>query len=493
MTKKKKIIIIGAGPGGLSAGMLLAHEGYEVEIFEKEKINGGRNGFFQLGDYKFDIGPTFLMMEYILREIFTQTRRKLDDYLKLTKLSPMYRLMFRDKELEVFDDDEKMMSELVRVFPGEEKGLLKFNQREAWRLAKLFPILSRDNNNIFDALHPRFLAALPAFALGRSLFQELGQYFKQTDARLCFTFQSKYLGMSPWACPGAFAMVPYVEQQFGIYHVEGGLSQISVAMAKALVEDGGLIHYVAKVKEIIIEKGQAKGVRLEDGRECLAEAVIMNADFAYGMSNLITPKVLKKYTPERLAKKKYSCSTFMLYLGLKKEYKLNHHTIIFAKDYKQNVDDIFAGRLTDKDFSIYVQNAGVSDKTLAPAGHSTFYVLVPVPNNQSGLDWAKLAPIVREQALDILEERLGLSDLRKMIEVEKVVTPADWESDLNVKYGAVFNLGHQLNQMLWFRPHNRFEEIENLFLVGGGTHPGSGLPTIYESGRIVANLIKKMK
>lgn len=492
MTKRKKIIIIGAGPGGLSAGMLLAHEGYEVEIFEKEKNNGGRNGFFQLGDYRFDIGPTFLMMEYVLREIFDQTGRNLDNYLKLTKLSPMYRLMFPDKEVEVFDDDEKMMAELARVFPGEEKGLLKFNQREAQRLAHLYPILSRDNNNILDALRPSFLSALPSFAIGRTLFQELEKYFTQKDARLCFTFQSKYLGMSPWECPGAFAMVPYVEQQFGIYHVEGGLSQIPVAMAKAFTEDGGVIRSETKVKEIIVEKGVAKGVRLVDGREVLADSVIMNADFAYGMTNLVPPKVLKKYTPERLAKKKYSCSTFMLYLGLKKEYKLNHHTIIFAKDYKRNVEDIFTGRLTDKDFSVYVQNAVVSDKTLAPADHSTLYVLVPVPNNQAGLDWASLAPIVREQVLDILEDRLGLADIRDMIEVEKVVTPADWESDFNVKYGAVFNLGHQLNQMLWFRPHNSFEEIGNLFLVGGGTHPGSGLPTIYESGRIVANLIKKL-
>lgn len=490
-TNKKKIIIVGAGPGGLSAGMLLAHHGFEVEIFEKEKKPGGRNSFFQLGEFKFDIGPTFFMMDFILREIFEETGRNVDDYIKLIKLSPMYRLVFADNQIEIFHENEKMASELARVFPGQETGLLKFNKEEAKRLLNLYPILARNNNNIFDALRPSFLLSLSSFSIGKTVFDVLGKYFKDPQSRLCFTFQSKYLGMSPWECPGAFAMVPYVEHKFGIYHIEGGLSKIPEAMAKAFLEDGGKINYGAEVKEIILKNKKAIGVRLIDGKEVFADKVIMNADFAYGMNNLIPKNVLKKYSPAKLAKKKYSCSTFMLYLGLNKEYNLNHHTIIFAKDYKKNVEDVFSGRLTEKDFSVYVQNACKTDKTLAPAGKSTLYILVPVANNQADIDWKKVAPAIREQAIDIIEERLGVTGIRDAIEVEKVITPDEWEKDFNVQYGAVFNLGHQLTQMLWFRPHNRFEEIKNMYLVGGGTHPGSGLPTIYESGRIVANLIKK--
>ena len=488
---KKKIIIVGAGPGGLSAGMLLAHQGFDVHIFEKESTPGGRSRQLILGEYKFDYGPTFFMMDFVAREIFKQTGRDLEDYVTLSRLSPMYKLLFPDRQINVYEEDEKMMKELAKVFPGEEKGLILFNQKEKKRLEYLYPVLARNNNNIFDALRPSFLRTLPHFALGRTLFQVLGKYFKQPEARLCFTFQSKYLGMSPWECPGAFAMIPYVEQQFGIYHVQGGLSEVAKAMAKVVTEEGGNIHYNTKIKGIIVEGKTAKGVILESGEQVLADKVIVNADFAYAMNNLISEGKLKKYSPSNLAKKKYSCSIFMLYLGVKKQYDLNHHTIAFAKNYEKNVEDIFNGRLTDKDFSVYVCNASKTDLTLAPAGKSGLYVLVPVPNNQSGIDWKTQSAILREQALDILEKRFGLTDIRESIEVEKNLTPADWENDFSVQYGAVFNLGHQLRQMLWFRPHNQFEELKNVYLVGGGTHPGSGLPTIYESGRIVANLISK--
>lgn len=489
MRKKKKVVIVGAGPGGLAAGMLLAHRGMDVEIFEKEAIPGGRNGSLKLGKYTFDIGPTFFMMDFVLRDIFKKTGRNLDDYAKLSRLSPMYRLHFNDKTIDIHDEEKLMRKELARVFPGEESGLKLFEKLEKKRFEKLYPILSRHNNTIWDAFKPNFLSALPSFAIGRSIFTVLGRYFKQGNARLCFTFQAKYLGMSPWECPGAFAMVPFVEHQYGIYHVQGGLNALAGAMAKVVGEEGGSVRYGKTVREIIVEKGAAKGIVLENGEKVLADKVIVNADFAYAMNNLVKEGTLKKYSRKRLAKKQYSCSIFMLYLGVKKKYDLPHHSIVFAHDYKKNVGDIFDGRLTKRDFSFYVQNAGYSDPTLAPRGKSTLYVLVPVPNNKSDIDWKKNAPIIRERVLELMEERLGLGDIREHIEVEKIITPERWEYDFNVQYGAVFNLGHQLRQMLWFRPHNRFEEIENVFLVGGGTHPGSGLPTIYESGRIAADLI----
>lgn len=297
--------------------------------------------------------------------------------------------------------------------------------------------------------------------------------------------------MSPWECPGAFALVPYVEHHFGIYHVEGGLSQLSSALAKAFVEDKGDLKLNSEVVEILIKEGRAYGVKLRTGEEILADKIIMNADFAYGANNLFAPQVLRKYSPVKLSQKKYSCSTMMLYLGLRTEYDLPHHSIVFADKYKKNVDDVFSGRLSEEDFSLYVCNPSRLDKTLAPAGHSALYVLIPVPNNQAGLDWSLESASMRERALDIIEKRLGLHDLRQQIAVEKIITPADWEVDYNVYLGAVFNLGHQLSQMLWFRPHNKFEEVENVYLVGGGTHPGSGLPTIYKSGQIVAELIDK--
>ena len=200
---------------------------------------------------------------------------------------------------------------------------------------------------------------------------------------------------------------------------------------------------------------------------------------------------IRHYTPERLSKMGISCSTFMLYLGVDRTYpEHRHHTIFFADDYEGNVRDIFAGRIP-ADYSVYVRNASVTDDTLAPPGHSSIYVLVPMPNCRSGVDWEKETSAIREKTLDLLEGRCGLTNLRQHIREEKIVTPADWRDDYNVFDGATFNLAHTIPQMLYFRPRNKFEEIDNCYLVGGGTHPGSGLPTIYESGRITANLLLK--
>ncbi|HBR80771.1 MAG: phytoene desaturase [Candidatus Uhrbacteria bacterium GW2011_GWE2_45_35] len=488
-TRRKKIIIVGAGPGGLSAGMLLAHKGFEVKIFEKEKIPGGRNGFLKLGEYKFDIGPTFFMMDNILREIFKTTGRNLDDYVKMTSLLPMYRLYFPDNYLDVYDDQKKMKKELARVFPGEENGLAKFHLEEKKRLAALYPILSADNNNILATSKPEFLKAIPSFSIGRSLFSVMGDYFKDERCRLSFTFQSKYLGMSPWDCPGAFAMVPFIEHNKGVYHIEGGLSSAAEAMAKVIQEDGGKIHYGKSVKKILTERGRAVGVELNNGKKFFSGAVVINADFSYAASELLSG--LKKYSKKKLEKKKYSCSIFMLYLGVNKKFNLPHHAIVFAKNYRQNIEDVFSGKLTKEDFSFYVRDASKTDSTLAPKGKSALYVLVPVPNNRSKINWQKSGPKIRNRVLELMRQRLKIKIDEADIEVEKIISPTDWQKDFNVYQGAVFNLSHHLDQMLWFRPHNEFEEIKDCYLVGGGTHPGSGLPTIYESGRITANLIAK--
>jgi phytoene desaturase len=319
----------------------------------------------------------------------------------------------------------------------------------------------------------------------------LGNYYQQEKMRLAFSFQSKYLGMSPWDCPALFTMLPYLEHEYGIYHVNGGLFQISNAMAKVIEEHGGSIHTDSEIDSLIIEDKVVKGVKLANGEQVRGDEVIINADFAHAMTNLVANGELSKYSPEQLEKREYSCSTFMLYLGLDKLYDLPHHTIAFAKDYHSNIHNIFRSKTLSSDMSFYVQNASVNDPSLAPAGKSALYVLVPMPNNDANIDWDAHCQAVREQVLDTLGERLGLTDIREHIESEKIITPQTWETDENVYKGATFSLAHKFSQMLYWRPHNRFEELDNCYLVGGGTHPGSGLPTIYESARISANLICK--
>lgn len=492
MPKKNKIIIIGAGPGGLAAGMLLGSRGFNVEIYEKDSQPGGRTSEINLDGYHFDVGPTFFMMKFILDEIFYESGRKSEDYLKFIRLTPMYRLIMPDdRYIDSYEDREKMRAELKRVFPGEENGIDQFYEREKKRYERLMPILQKDNNNIAGALSPNIFRGLPYFSVGKSVFDEMGKYFSEDLAKLTFTFQSKYLGMSPWECPGAFGLVPYVEHAFGIYHVIGGLSEISRQMAKVCEELGVKINYNTKVKKIITENRVARGIELETGDRIDASEVINNTDFGYMAQNLLDQKNLNKYSKDNLSKKKISCSIFMLYLGLKKQYKLNHNTIVFARDYKKNVNDVFGGRLSGKDISFYVRDHSTTDPTLAPEGKTALYVLVPVPNLRANINWQENIRQLRDFAIQGLKERLDMKDIEENIEVEKIHTPKTWQEDYNVYQGAVFNLAHNLGQMLWFRPHNDFEEVDNLYLTGGGTHPGSGLPTIYESGRIACRLICK--
>jgi phytoene desaturase len=263
-------------------------------------------------------------------------------------------------------------------------------------------------------------------------------------------------------------------------------------MAEAVRKSGGRIHLSTPVKKVIVENRRATGVELENGRTERGDYVVINADFAHAMTHLVDQNERRKWTNEKLMSKDYSCSTFMLYLGVKKGFRdIPHHSIIFAKDYKRNIKEITEEKILSDDFSFYVQNASVTDKTLAPEGKSTIYVLVPVPNNKGLVDWEKERLPMRNRVIEALITRGGYKGLIENIEEEKIITPDDWENEHSVYLGATFNLAHSIKQMLYFRPHNEFEEFKNCYLVGGGTHPGSGLPTIYESGKISAGLIMR--
>jgi len=486
----KKIIVVGAGPGGLTAAMILAKRGFDVTVFEKESVVGGRNASIRHGDFVFDTGPTFLMMNFTLKEMFAEAGRRAEDYMEVRRLEPMYRLRFPDFDFFPTGNQEHMRAQLARLFPGSEDGYSRFLKSEKKRFEALFPCLQKAYSRIWNLGRPQLLRAMPYLALGgRSMFSQLGRYFDSDALKLAFTFQAKYLGMSAWDCPAAFTMVPYIEHAHGIYHVIGGLSAISLAMQKVCAELGVHIRTSTPVRRLEVEGRTIKAVELENGEHCSADDYIINADFSYAMRDLCAPGVLKKYTQAKFDAMNYSCSIFMIYLGVDKVYDMPHHTIVFAQDYKTNVEEIFKSKRLSRDNSFYVQNASVTDPTLAPAGKSTIYILAPVPNNRSRIDWDAEKDRFAEHILDQVVARTELKDLREHIEARKVITPKDWEQDYNVYLGATFNIGHNLSQMLYFRPRNRFEEFSNCYLAGGGTHPGSGLPTIYESARISANLL----
>src|SRR3569833_2919647 len=470
--------------------MLLAHRGIDVDVFEKQPVIGGRNAEVRLGPYRFDLGPTFLMMKFLLDELFEETGRKLSDYIECRALDPMYKLQFAEKSMHVYADPARMRAEIERVFPGEGSALDRFLARESIRFRKLYPCLQKAYGSPLSLYSPTLLAALPNIAPGRSLHNVLSSYFRAEEKRLAFTFQSKYLGMSPWDCPGLFTMIPYTEHAHGVYHVQGGLCRISHAMAQAARESGANIHTSQPVRRVITKGRQVVGVELVSGEKIECDDVVINADFGHAVSTLFEPDQLRRYKPDTVRRKNWSCSTFMMYLGLDRAYPASeHHTIVFARDYKGNLEDISHRKKTSEDNSIYERNSAVNDPGTAPEGHTALYILVPVPNNFSNIDWSQEAPRYRERILRTLAERTCYTDIEEHIQEEMIVTPQDWEKKFSVYQGATFNMGHNWSQMLFMRPHNKFEEFDHCYLVGGGTHPGSGLPTIFESARISSNLI----
>jgi phytoene desaturase len=485
----RSAVIVGAGPGGLAAALLLAKSGVKVTVVEKRGQVGGRTSTIEQDGFKFDVGPTFFLYPRVLKEIFAAAGYDLASEVPMTRLDPQYRLVFgAGGELLATPNAERMEKAIAAISPEDAKRFHLFLAHNRGKLAKFLPFLQSPFESWRDLAKIDMLKLLPLLAPWRSLDTDLQTHFKDERIRLGFSFQSKYLGMSPFRCPSLFSILSFLEYEHGVFHPTGGCGSVTKTMARIAREMGVEILLNEPVDRVLIEKGKAIGVKTANHR-LPADAVVVNADFAGAMKRLVPNRLRNKWTDEKLAKKSYSCSTFMMYLGIDGRYDdVSHHTIYLAKDYKQNLRDIEDLHQLSDTPSFYVQNASVTDPTLAPDGKSTLYVLLPVTHESGKVDWAKESPRYREIALNQME-KIGITDVRRRIRTEKIVTPTGWASEFDLYKGATFSMAHSLDQMLHLRPHNRFEDIDQMYLVGGGTHPGSGLPVIFESARITSRLL----
>ncbi|MFA6357980.1 MAG: phytoene desaturase family protein [Candidatus Omnitrophota bacterium] len=479
----KKVVIVGAGVGGLATACRLSQDGCEVEIYEKLGYCGGRNNIIQDRGFKFDTGPSFVLMPDFFAEVFAYCNREIKDYLDLRVIDPSYKIFYADGEtLSVYQDSRRTKQELERIEKGAARQFDKFIQ-ETTRLYDIVKPLLYKCVTYKSLANPYYWSLIGKIRAFQSYWQLARKYFKSDKLCYAFTFEAMFMGVSPYQAPAFYSIISYADHVQKISHPMGGMYQIPLALEKLAKQLGVKINYNSEINNI--KQGQGKILLQGNQKHAEADYAVINADYPYAQTDL-----LKRKIPHF----KYSCSTYLIYLGINKKLKnLAHHNLFFARDLNRNLDEIFKAKINPEDPSFYVHLPTVTDQSLAPEGKDIVYLLIPIPNLENNQDVLKNHELrLRKLIFDKIDKVCGCN-LEELIEVEHHFYPEDFVSRYNIKFGATFGLAHNLTQSAFFRPANFDAKIKNLYYVGASTQPGGGLPVVLASSRIVADLIKQNK
>ena len=487
-----KIVVIGSGFGGLSAAIRLQAQGHNVTIVEKRDKLGGRAYVYEQDGFKFDGGPTIITAPWLIDEMFEAAGKKTSDYVKLVKLDPFYNIRWEDGTVFHYNDDrETLLNEIRKIAPDEVENYKRFssNLGEIYRVG--FELIDRPFSTVWDMV--KVVPEMIKLRSDRSVYKFASKYFKNEKLREAFSFHPLLIGGNPFTATSIYAMIHELEQKFGVWFAMGGTGALVKALGELFMDIGGEVFTEAEVSEILIDEqtGKAKGVKIKSGEILQADAVVANSDVGRTYLDLIPAKYRKKYTNAKIKKMTYSMSLFVIYFGTDRKYEnMAHHEILLGKRYKGLLDEIFIDKTLAEDFSLYLHRPTATDPSLAPEGCDCWYVLSPVPNLEGKTDWKTQAEPYKQKIYEYLETHY-MPDLRKHIISETHIDPLHFEDTLNSYLGNAFGVEPTLLQSAYLRPHNRSEDIENLYLVGAGTHPGAGLPGVMSSGKIVAGMIGK--
>ena len=490
----QKVIIIGSGFGALGAAARLAARGYDVEIFEKRDKPGGRAYVYEQDGFKFDGGPTVVTAPFMFDDIFATAGRRREEYVEFQPLDPFYRIFDHTGRAFDYNDDPEFIAAQIRQWnPSDADGYHRFMRSTQAIFQKGFVELA-DHPFLTVGDMLRVAPDLIRLQSHKSVYRYVSQFIDNEFLRRCFTFHPLLIGGNPFDSSSIYAMIHYLEREWGIHYVMGGTGALVNALVQLIEELGGRFHFNAEVAEIIVDGRRATGIRLADGTTHRADHVISNADVAWTYLNMIPSQARGLRNSDLRYRKltRYSMSLVVIYFGTKKLYrhdgKLAHHNIILSERYQGLLADIFKAKQLPSDFSLYLHMPTLTDPTIAPDGHESFYVLSPVPHLGADVDWATAAKPYRDSIMQFLEDNY-LPDLQANIVSEHMIDPRHFESTLNSHLGAAFSIEPVLTQSAWFRPHNRSEDFDNLYFVGAGTHPGAGLPGVLSSSKIAEDLI----
>jgi phytoene desaturase len=478
-------VVIGSGFGGLAAAVRLGARGYRVTVLERLDAPGGRAYVFRQDGFTFDAGPTIVTAPFLFEELWSLAGRRFADDIELRPMDPFYRIRFDDGEtFDTSGDAEAMRREVARLSPADVAGYERFMRDseaiyrvgfeqlghvpfEAWTdMAKIVPQMLR----------------LKSY---RSLASLVASHVRDERVRFALSFHPLFVGGNPFNVTSIYGLISFLERRSGVHFAMGGTGSLVTGLVNLVEGQGNRIRYGATVERITVEGGRATGVRLESGETVAADVVVSNADSAWTYRHLLGAEPRRRWTNRRIDRARYSMSLFVWYFGTRRRYdSVPHHTIVLGPRYRELLHDIFERKVLAEDFSLYLHRPTATDPSLAPDGCDAFYVLSPVPHLDADVDWTVRAEPYRRVIARRLAETL-LPDLDANVVSSRMMTPLDFRDRLLSIKGAAFGLEPVLTQSAWFRPHNRSEEVERLYLVGAGTHPGAGLPGVLSSARVL--------
>lgn len=478
-------VVIGSGFGGLAAAIRLGARGYRVTVLEQLDQPGGRASVFRQDGFTFDAGPTIVTAPFLFEELWSLCGRKLSEDVELRPISPFYELRFQDGTRFRCDaDPEFMRAEVARLAPADVAGYEAFMRRSEAICRVGFEQLGHVPFHRPGSM-ARILPDLVRLGGHRSVYGLVARHVRDERLRTALSFHPLLIGGNPFRATAIYCLIAHLERKWGVHFAMGGTGRLVAGMVRLIEGQGGRIRYRARVERIAVESGRAVGVRLASGETVAAEVVVSNADSATTYRALLPPEQLRRWTNRRIDRARYSMSLFVWYFGTRRQFPaVGHHTILLGPRYRGLLADIFDRKVLADDFSLYLHRPTATDASLAPAGCDAFYVLSPVPHLDSGIDWSVAAEPYRRRIAAFLDATL-LPGFEADIATSRLMTPADFRDRLASHKGAAFGLEPVLTQSAWFRPHNRSEEVENLFLVGAGTHPGAGLPGVLSSARVL--------
>jgi len=484
-----KSIVIGSGFGGIAAALRLKAKNHYVTLIEKHPDLGGRARVFKKNGFTFDGGPTVITAPYLIEELFELFDKRPGDYIKLTPLKTWYRFIFEDgKKFDYSGDEDQMKKQIKEINEEDVKGyqeLVKFTKK----------IFDKGFTELADVpfdkplVMMKQLPTLLKLKSYKSVYSLVSSYIKNEKLRRMLSMHPLLVGGNPFTTTSIYGLILYLEKKWGIHYSMGGTGNIINGLEKLMNEVGIELIKGHEVINIISSNNKIEGVKLDNQKEIEADNVVCNADPPAVYEKLLSKKKISALFKWKQKRMEYSMGLFVYYFGTKKTYDdVEHHTIKFGDKYKEHLDDIFNKKKLNNDISYYLHRPSATDKSMAPKDHDCFYVLVPVPNNQSKIDWAIEGDKMKDLIIDKMEKAL-LPNLRENIVEDFYLTPDYFENELNTKYGSGFSIQPKFTQSAYFRFHNKSEICEGLYFVGAGTHPGAGVPGVLSSAKVLDKII----